>query len=134
MGTVSDDIGCCESVQKRQERRGVAAVAGAGRCGGDGGRGPAAGPGADRPGWLLKLFTKNVLQTALNEELTEHLGYDKHQAGSGRSSVNVRKGTRSDPFISDAAGEIRIDVPRDREGTFESQIVKRGSADRVGVG
>ena len=36
------------------------------------------------PDGLLKLFTKNVLETALNEELTEHLGYEKHQAGPGR--------------------------------------------------
>jgi len=77
------------------------------------------------PDGLLKLFTKNVLETALNEELTEHLGYDKHRAGPGRPSVNVRNGARSKTVISDAAGEVRIDVPRDRDGTFEPQIVKK---------
>jgi putative transposase len=77
------------------------------------------------PDGLLKLFTKNVLETALNEEITEHLGYDKHQVGPGRQSANVRNGTRSKTVISDAVGEVRIDVPRDREGTFEPQIVKK---------
>ena len=47
------------------------------------------------PNGLLKLFTKNVLETALNEELTEHLGHPKHQADPGRESTNVRNGSRS---------------------------------------
>ena len=77
------------------------------------------------PNGLLKLFTKNVLQTALNEEMTEHLGHEKHQAEAGRESTNVRNGARSKTVVSDAAGEVLIDVPRDREGTFEPQIVKK---------
>jgi transposase-like protein len=77
------------------------------------------------PDGLLKLFTKNVLETALNEEMTEHLGHEKHQAEPGRESTNVRNGTRSKTVISDAAGEVGIDVPRDRESTFEPQIVKK---------
>ena len=47
------------------------------------------------PNGLLKLLTKNVLETALNEELTEHLGHLKHQAETGRESTNVRIGSRS---------------------------------------
>ena len=77
------------------------------------------------PNGLLKLFTKNVLETALNEELTEHLGHAKHQDEAGRDSTNVRNGSRSKTVISDAVGEVTIDVPRDREGTFEPQIVKK---------
>src|SRR5690349_15419155 len=77
------------------------------------------------PNGLLKLFTKNVLETALNEELTEHLGHLKHQADPSRESTNVRNGSRSKTVISDAAGEVVIGVPRDREGTFEPQIVKK---------
>jgi putative transposase len=77
------------------------------------------------PDGLLKLFTKNVLETALNEEITEHLGHEKNQAGPGRQSANVRNGARAKTVISDAVGEVRIDVPRDREGTFEPQIVKK---------
>ncbi|HEY2831092.1 MAG TPA: transposase, partial [Sporichthyaceae bacterium] len=77
------------------------------------------------PGGLLKLFTKNVLEVALNEEMTEHLGHEKNQADPGRDSVNVRNGARPKTVISDAAGEVAIDVRRDREGTFEPQIVKK---------
>ncbi len=46
-------------------------------------------------------------------------------SGSGRESVNVRNGTRSKTVISDAAGEVEINVPRDRESTFGPQIVKK---------
>jgi putative transposase len=77
------------------------------------------------PNGLLKLFTKNVLETALNEEMTEHLGHEKHQAEAGRESTNVRNGSRSKTVVSDAVGEVRIDVPRDRAGTFEPRIVKK---------
>jgi putative transposase len=77
------------------------------------------------PDGLLKLFTKTVLETALNEEMTEHLGHEKNQAEWGRESANVRNGNRSKTVISDAAGEVEINVPRDRESTFEPQIVKK---------
>ena len=77
------------------------------------------------PHGLLKLFTKNVLDAALNEELTEHLGHEKNRAEPDRDSTNVRNGSRSKTVISDAAGEAVIDVPRDREGTFEPRIVKK---------
>src|SRR3982750_4894048 len=77
------------------------------------------------PNGLLKLFTKNVLETALNEEITEHLGHEKNQAEPGRESTNVRNGSRGKTVISDAAGEVQISVPREREGTFEPQIVKK---------
>jgi transposase-like protein len=77
------------------------------------------------PDGLLKLFTRNVLETALNEEMTEHLGHEKNQADPDRESTNVRNGTRPKTVISDAAGEVDINVPRDRESTFEPQIVKK---------
>lgn len=77
------------------------------------------------PDGLLKLFTKNVLETALNEEMTEHLGHAKNQADPARHATNVRNGTRSKTVISDAAGEVEIDVPRDRESTFEPQIARK---------
>src|SRR5919205_3404456 len=66
------------------------------------------------PGGLLKLFTKNVLETALNEEMTEHLGHAKNRAEPGRESTNVRNGSRGKTVISDAVGEVVIEVPRDR--------------------
>jgi transposase-like protein len=77
------------------------------------------------PDGLLKLFTANVLETALNEEMTEHLGHEKNRAESGRDSTNVRNGFRAKTVVSDAAGEVTITVPRDREGTFYPQIVKK---------
>jgi transposase-like protein len=77
------------------------------------------------PDGLLTLFTKSVLETALNEELTERLGHQHHRADPGCESTNVRNGSRSKTVISDAVGEVEIEVPRDREGTFEPQIVKR---------
>lgn len=54
-------------------------------------------------------------------------GHPKHQADPGREATNVRNGSRSKTVISDAAGEMVIDVPRDREGTFEPQIVRNDS-------
>src|SRR5947209_995901 len=88
------------------------------------------------PDGLLKLFTKTVLETALNEEMTEHLGYEKHDADPDRESANIRNGSRSKTVISDAVGEVDIAVPRDREGTFSPVIVKKrqrrlGSVDEV---
>ena len=77
------------------------------------------------PDGLLKLFTKNVLETALGEEMTEHLGHEKNRAETGRDSTNVRNGRRSKTVISDAVGEVEIEVPRDREGSFDPQIVKK---------
>jgi putative transposase len=77
------------------------------------------------PNGLLKLFTKNVLETALGEEMTEHLGHEKNRADAERESTNVRNGMRPKTVICDAVGEVDISVPRDREGTFEPQIVKK---------
>ena len=77
------------------------------------------------PDGLLKQFTKTVLETALNEEMTEHLGHDKNQAPPDRESTNIRNGTRSKTVLTVATGHVPIEVPRDREGTFEPQIVKK---------
>ncbi|QIK50367.1 IS256 family transposase (plasmid) [Gordonia terrae] len=76
------------------------------------------------PDGLLKAMTKTVLETALDEEMSEHLGYDKHDQ-RGRGSGNSRNGSRSKPVLTDACGQVEIDVPRDRAGTFEPQIVKK---------
>lgn len=76
------------------------------------------------PDGLLKLLTKTVLETALEEEMTEHLGYDKHDP-AGRDGGNSRNGTRSKTVISDAAGPVTIEVPRDRDGSFTPVIVAK---------
>jgi len=74
------------------------------------------------PGGLLKSLTKTVLETALEEELSEHLGYDKNDP-VGRNLGNSPNGYRSKTVVTDACGEVQIAVPRDREGSFEPQIV-----------
>jgi putative transposase len=77
------------------------------------------------PDGLLKLFTKNVLETALNEEMTEHLGHEKNRAEDGRESTNVRNGTRPKMVLTEATGHVQLDVPRDRDGSFDPVIVKK---------
>jgi putative transposase len=77
------------------------------------------------PDGLLSSITKTVLQAALDAELTEHLGYEK----GDRSAVGVsneRNGSSSKTVHTDV-GPIRLDVPRDREGSFEPQIVPKHS-------
>lgn len=75
------------------------------------------------PGGLLSGLTKQVLETALEGEMAEHLGYDKHDP-IGRNGSNSRNGTRSKTVLTDI-GPVELDVPRDREGTFEPKIVKK---------
>jgi putative transposase len=76
------------------------------------------------PGGLLKALTKAVIETALDEEMNEHVGYDKHDP-AGRNRENSRNGTRSKTVLTDAVGEVEIEVPRDRDGSFEPVIVKK---------
>ena len=76
------------------------------------------------PDGLLKTITKSVLESALEEELTEHLGYDKH-AVEGRNGGNSRNGTRTKTVLTDNAGPVRVEVPRDRDGTFTPVIVAK---------
>ncbi len=64
------------------------------------------------PEGLLKSITKQVIETALAEELTEHLGYAKH-AVEGRNHGNFRNGTRTKTVLTDNAGKVDIEVPRD---------------------
>jgi transposase-like protein len=73
---------------------------------------------------LLPAITKTVIETALDEEMSEHLGYDKHDR-EGHGSGNSRNGARAKTVLTDACGAVDIEVPRDRGGTFEPQIVKK---------
>jgi putative transposase len=78
------------------------------------------------PGGLLEQFTKAVLETALNEEMTDHLRYDKNQAPpEDRESGNVRNGSRARTVLTEATGHVEIEVPRDRDGSFEQMVRKR---------
>ncbi len=76
------------------------------------------------PDGLLKALTKTVIETALDEELSEHLGYDRHEP-VGRNRGNSRNGKRSKTVLTDACGDVEIDMPRDRDSTFEPVIVKK---------
>ena len=76
------------------------------------------------PDGLLKQLTKTVLETALGEEMTEHLGYEKHDP-TGAGTGNIRNGTRSKTVLTENTGQVEIVVPRDRAGTFEPQIVRK---------
>jgi putative transposase len=69
----------------------------------------------------LKALTKTVIETALEEELAEHLGYDRHDP-VGRNRGNSRNGKRAKTVFTDS-GEVDIEVPRDRDGSFEPVIV-----------
>jgi putative transposase len=84
------------------------------------------------PDGLLKQLTKTVLETALNQELTEHLGHDKHGPVVSDSG-NVRNGTRAKTVLTEGSGQVGIEVPRDRAGTFEPQIVRKRQRRLSGV-
>lgn len=70
---------------------------------------------------FIKEILKTTLETALEAELSQHLGYDKHQA---RVSTNARNGFTS-KTIKSHHGEIEMATPRDREGSFEPQLVAK---------
>jgi len=83
------------------------------------------------PGGLLTGLTKTVLETALEAELDEHLGYPKH-AAEGRDKGNSRNGMRAKTVLTDV-GPVEIEVPRDRDGSFEPKIVKKRQRRLAGV-
>lgn len=83
------------------------------------------------PDGLLGRLTKNVLETALDAEMSEHLGYGKHDP-AGRNSGNSRNGTRAKTVLTEI-GPVEIEVPRDTESTFEPQIVKKRQRRLTGV-
>ena len=76
------------------------------------------------PDGLLKQLTKTVIETALSEEMTEHLGYEKHDP-AGAGTGNIGNGTRAKTVLTEASGHVEVEVPRDRAGTFEPQIVRK---------
>src|SRR5690349_13159314 len=75
------------------------------------------------PGGLLAGLTKQVLEAGLEVEMEEHLGYPKH-AVEGRNGGNSRNGTRSKTVLTEI-GPVELDVPRDRDGSFDPQTVRK---------
>jgi putative transposase len=76
------------------------------------------------PDGLLKELFKRLIETAAGAELTEHLGYERGDPG-GRGSGNSRNGTTPKTLHSDH-GDIGVDIPRDRDSSFEPRIVAKG--------
>jgi putative transposase len=74
-------------------------------------------------GGLLARLTKVVVESALEGERDDHLGYGKHDP-VGRNGGNSRNGTRPKTLVTEA-GPVEIEVPRDRESTFEPVIVAK---------
>jgi transposase-like protein len=68
--------------------------------------------------------TKAVLERALGEELTEHLGYDKHSP-AGRGSGNSHNGSTPKRLLTEV-GPVDLAIPRDRAGSFDPRIVRKG--------
>jgi putative transposase len=73
---------------------------------------------------LLKQLTKAVLERAMRAELTHHLGYEKHDP-AGQNSGNSRNG-KTKKTLKGEFGSLPIDVPRDRNASFEPQIIPKG--------
>ena len=72
---------------------------------------------------LLKQLTKRLVERTLEAELTDHLGYEPHeQKGHGTGNNRNGKGNKT---VQSETGTIDIDVPRDRNGTFEPQLIKK---------
>ena len=82
-------------------------------------------------GGLLQALTKRLLESALEGEITDHLGYEKHD-GAGDGSGNSRNGRRSKTVLTDV-GPVQVEVPRDRAGSFEPQIVRKRQRRLSGV-
>jgi putative transposase len=74
-------------------------------------------------GGVLKQLTKALLERAMGAELSNHLGYEKHES-AGRGSGNNRNG-RSRKTVQGDFGAVEIEVPRDRNGSFEPKILPK---------
>ena len=83
------------------------------------------------PGGLLNQLTKKVLETALEAEMSDHLGYDKHHL-AGRNHGNSRNGIRPKTVLTEI-GPVEIEVPRDVDASFTPTIVKKRQRRLTGV-
>jgi transposase-like protein len=82
-------------------------------------------------GGLLQQLTKRVLESALEGEITDHLGRDRHER-AGQAGGNARNGHRSKTVITEV-GPVELEVPRDRDATFEPKIVRKRQRRLPGV-
>jgi putative transposase len=75
------------------------------------------------PGGLLAELTKRLVERAMEVELTDHLGYEPHQEPAGGVG-NTRNGTSPKSLVTEH-GNVGLDAPRDRDGSFEPKIVRK---------
>ena len=75
------------------------------------------------PGGLLAALTKRLVERAMEVELSDHLGYEPHQEPAGGTG-NTRNGSSPKTLITEH-GQVPIDAPRDRDGSFQPQIVRK---------
>lgn len=80
---------------------------------------------------LSKHLLKRTVERAMHAELDEHLGYEKHNSAS-KSTENSRNGYSS-KTIKGNFGEMEIETPRDRNSTFEPQIIRKGQTRITGL-
>jgi putative transposase len=76
------------------------------------------------PGGVLAQLTKRLVERALQAELSEHLGYEPHREPPGGVG-NTRNGSTGKTLVTEQ-GPVRIETPRDRRGSFEPQLVRKG--------
>lgn len=82
-------------------------------------------------GGLLQQLAKRLLESALEGEMTDHLGYDRHDP-AGKNGSNSRNGKRTKTVVTDV-GPVTVEVPRDRAGAFEPRIVRKHQRRLAGV-
>jgi putative transposase len=82
-------------------------------------------------GGLLSRLTKTVIESALEGELDDHLGYAKHDP-AGRNGENSRNGKRGKTVLTEV-GPVEITVPRDRDGSFEPKLVRKHQRRLTGI-
>ena len=75
------------------------------------------------PGGLLAQLTKRLVERAMEVELTDHLGYEPHAEPPGGAG-NTRNGSSPKTLVTEH-GQVPIDAPRDRDGSFEPKIVRK---------
>mgnify|MGYP000008786317 CR=1 FL=1 len=76
-------------------------------------------------GGLMQQLTKRLVETALEQEMEAHLGYKKNDP-KGNNSGNSRNGYSQKKILNENGQSVELDVPRDRNGEFEPQMVKKG--------
>ncbi len=84
------------------------------------------------PDGLLTGLTKSMLEAGLESEMSEHLGDDKHEPTRREPGSKSRNGTRSKTVLTNV-GPVQIETPRDRDGTFGLQLVKKRQRRLAGV-